>query len=129
MLFQAVNFPVYYREIDSQTIAYSGLEFLTASGDKYLKSKDGSDMKTRRSLLSLVVGLGVVLVLLVSPVLVQASISDPLPCAGSVEQCSKQVAFNPNSITAYIDYPVNGETVENQFRSRGGVSHGIHVGW
>lgn len=41
----------------------------------------------------------------------------PLYCTGSAEYCSELVAFDPTFGVGYTDYPVNGETWNNQFRS------------
>lgn len=40
-----------------------------------------------------------------------------LLCDGSEGYCSEIVAFEPDEGTGYIDYHVNGETVDNQYRS------------
>jgi hypothetical protein len=38
-------------------------------------------------------------------------------CTGSAEYCSELVQFDPASTLGYDDYPANGETWENQYRS------------
>jgi hypothetical protein len=40
-----------------------------------------------------------------------------LLCTGSAENCSELVPFDPDYGVGYIDYPVNGETWDNQYRS------------
>jgi hypothetical protein len=45
---------------------------------------------------------------------------DPLPplyCVGSAEYCSELVPFVPESGPGYLNYPINGETEEDQYRS------------
>ncbi len=41
----------------------------------------------------------------------------PLYCTGSAEYCSELVSFDPTFGVGYTDFPVNGETWENQYRS------------
>ncbi len=41
----------------------------------------------------------------------------PIYCIGDSEYCSELVQFDPSEGEGYIDYPMNGETWENQFRS------------
>jgi hypothetical protein len=41
----------------------------------------------------------------------------PLYCTGSAEYCSELVSFDPTITAAYADYPINGETWDNQYRS------------
>jgi len=41
----------------------------------------------------------------------------PLLCDAAVEQCDQLVAFEPDVGEGYIDYDINGETADNQYRS------------
>lgn len=41
----------------------------------------------------------------------------PLHCIGDSEYCSELVQFDPRVGDGYIDFPVNGETWDNQYRS------------
>jgi hypothetical protein len=41
----------------------------------------------------------------------------PLYCTGDAEHCSELLPFDPDAGPGYLDYPINFETLENQFRS------------
>jgi hypothetical protein len=41
----------------------------------------------------------------------------PLYCTGSAEYCSELVTFEPSTGVGYLDYPINGETLDDQYRS------------
>lgn len=41
----------------------------------------------------------------------------PLTCEGSASYCGELIRFNPTEADGYIDYPENGETEANQYRS------------
>ena len=41
----------------------------------------------------------------------------PLYCTGSAEYCSELVNFEPRDGVGYLDYPINGESLEIQYRS------------
>ncbi len=41
----------------------------------------------------------------------------PKYCTGSAAECSEIVPFTPDEGPGYLDYPINGETWDNQYRS------------
>lgn len=41
----------------------------------------------------------------------------PRDCTGSASECAALVTFQPRTTSAYDDYPINGETTANQYRS------------
>jgi len=41
----------------------------------------------------------------------------PLECTGTAEYCGELIQFDPTYGVGYIDYPENGETWDNQYRS------------
>ncbi len=41
----------------------------------------------------------------------------PRDCTGSAAYCGELVVFNPRTTAHYDDYPINGETANNQYRS------------
>ena len=41
----------------------------------------------------------------------------PLTCEGGASYCGELIQFDPTTGPGYIDYPANGETWENQYRS------------
>jgi len=41
----------------------------------------------------------------------------PRECVGSAEYCSELISFDPRTTAFYDDYPINGETAGNQYRS------------
>ncbi len=41
----------------------------------------------------------------------------PVACTGTTAYCSELITFDPRQGTGYDDYPLNGETTSNQYRS------------